>query len=109
MKKGEKSNTYVLSFFFFLFPMRFFFLLGSFLVNKIFVRMLSSLKKLELGINKLFFSVKKPITLQKNRLAAIETFLIENLPAALLLNQFGTERSPWLVNKSSLSKQFTQW
>lgn len=56
--------------------------------------MLSSLKKLELGISKLFFPVKKLITLQKNRLAAIETFLIENLPAALLLNQFGTECSP---------------
>lgn len=30
---------------------------------------------------------------QKERLTAIEAFLIENLPAALLLNQFGAERS----------------
>lgn len=74
--------------------MRIFYLLGSYLVNKISVHMLSSLKKSELGINKLFFfSCKNPVVLQKNRLAAIETFLIENLPAALLLNQFGTERS----------------
>lgn len=74
--------------------MRIFYLLGSYLVNKISVHMLSSLKKSELGINKLFFfPVKNTIVLQKNRLAAIETFLIENLPAALLLNQFGTERS----------------
>lgn len=70
-----------------------FYLLGSYLVNKIFVHMLSSLKKLQLGINKLFFPVKNPIIPQKNRLAAIEAFLIENMPAALLLNQFGTERS----------------
>lgn len=93
MKKGEKIK-YICSFIFLLlFPMRIFYLLGSYLVNKFFVHMLSSLKKLELGINKLFFPVKNPIILQKNGLAAIETFLIENLPAALLLNQFGAECS----------------
>lgn len=37
-----------------------FYLLGSYLVNKIFVHTLSSLKKLELGINKFIFSCKKP-------------------------------------------------
>lgn len=94
MKKGEKIK-YICSFIFLLFiSYENFYLLGSYLVNKIFVHMLSSLKKLELGISKLFFPLKKLFTLQKNRLAAIETFLIENLPAALLLNQFGTECSP---------------
>lgn len=62
-EEGEKkSNTYVVSFFFFFFffiSYGNFYLLGSFLVNKNSAHMLSSLEKLELGINKLFFPVKK--------------------------------------------------
>lgn len=77
----------------FFFPRGIFIRWEDFLANKIFVHMLSSLETLEFGINKLFFPVLKKIMPQKQRLAAIETFLTANLPAALLLNQFGAEHS----------------
>jgi len=65
---GKKNQTHMFfCFSFFFISYGNFYLLGSFLVKKNFVPMLPSLEKLELGINKLFFPVKK-----RNRAAKVK-------------------------------------